>query len=311
MAAFAYHRKCRFRCFLWRLVLSCALEAQNSLSRKTAILIGVFAGFFSGMTGVGGGAILVSMMVVFLKTSQHKAHGTSLAIIVLVSLVGAIGYALPFLLGLPSKFVYQPELFISLAPTLAIASMFGVVLGAKIMTKLPALHLRRIFGIFLFFISFSMLTRGLIALGTLPGDIQPWPVVVWPVLGFVAGVASGILGIGGAMVMVPVMTLGAGIPQHMTQGITLAVITITTLTGAYTHYKLGNVDMQATTAIAPAAVVAGIISSYLATQIDPFWLTKIFGLAMLYFAFQFTFKNAAQRPTATQAAASEQKSADG
>ncbi len=255
----------------------------------TGIGIGLLVGFFSGVTGVGGGAVLVSLMVSMMGMAQHKAHGTSLAVIVSVAVVGAIGYALPFLLGIPSQFTYDPQLALFLIPPLAIASMFGVILGARIMTALPAPQLRRIFGIFLFFVSFSMLTRGVLAIGAPLDSMQDWPWLAWPGLGLIAGIFSGILGIGGAMVMVPVMTLGAGIPQHMTQGITLAVITITTLTGAITHYRLGNVDLAATRAIAPAAVVAVMCSSLLATQIDAFWLTKIFGLAMAYFGYQFTF----------------------
>ena len=105
------------------------------------------------------------------------------------------------------------------------------------------------------------------------------------------------LGIGGALIMVPFMTVGAGIERHLTQGITLAVICITTLTGGYTHYKLGNVDMKATVAIAPMAAIVGLVTSrFIATQISTPWLTGVFGLAMLYFAYQFTFVTAKPKP---------------
>lgn len=277
------------------------------MNRFGAIVTGLITGFFSGMTGVGGGAILVSLMVQLAGMGQHKAHGTSLAVIVSLAFFGAVAYAAPQALGLSASadYSYDWGLAAFLIPSLAFPSMVGVVLGAKIMTLLPARDLRRLFGWFLFFVAFTMLTRGLdriipgaFTIGAAPGELQDWPFVVWPVLGFVAGVFSGILGIGGAMVMVPVMTLGAGIPQHLTQGITLAVISLTTLTGAYTHYKLGNVDVTATLAIAPSAVVAVIISGYLATQIDAFWLTKVFGLAMAYFGYQFAFKTARPRQPA-------------
>ncbi|MEK7215265.1 MAG: sulfite exporter TauE/SafE family protein [Chloroflexota bacterium] len=259
--------------------------------------VGVVAGFFSGMTGVGGGAILVSLMVNFMGLTQHRAHGTSLAVIISVSLAAAVSYALPFLLGYPAKFEYDPDLARQLIPTLAIASMFGVILGAKIMAALPSRQLRRLFGVFLFFVAMSMFARG-IQVGNGPTDMNIWPFPAWVVLGFIAGVFSGILGIGGALVMVPVMTIGAGIEQHMTQGITLAVICITTLTGAYTHYRLGNVDLRATLAIAPAAVICGFLAGQLAAQIDTIWLTRVFGAAMLYFSYQFTFTGAPQRKPA-------------
>jgi len=278
-----------------------------SRSLLVPIQIGVVAGFFSGMTGVGGGAILVSLMVNFMGLTQHRAHGTSLAVIITVGLSAAIGYAMPYLRGEPAQFEYDPALAAQLIPTLAIASMFGVVLGAKIMAALPSRQLRRLFGVFLFFVALSMFARGL-QIGNAPPVPNIWPFPAWVALGFIAGVFSGILGIGGALVMVPVMTIGAGIQQHMTQGITLAVICITTLTGAYTHYKLGNVDLKATAAIAPAAVICGFLAARLATQIETVWLTRIFGLAMLYFSYQFTFTGASQRRPAAPTAAATPRS---
>jgi len=280
--------------------------------RVTGIVIGIFTGFFSGMTGVGGGAILVSLMVNFMAMTQHKAHGTSLAVIILGSLFSAIGYAMPYLTNDPAAFKYDPQLAMQLIPTLAFASMFGVVLGAKIMTTLPSKQLRRLFGVFLFFVAASALLRSAsdyipgLAFASPPAQATIWAWPAWIVLGFIAGVFSGILGIGGALVMVPIMTIGAGIEQHMTQGITLAVICITTLTGGYTHYKLGNVDLKATVAIAPAAAIAGFITSrYIATQISTPWLTLVFGLAMLYFSYQFTFTVTRPRAAAPGDAASQ------
>ena len=277
--------------------------------RTAGIVIGIFTGFFSAMTGVGGGAILVSLMVNFMGMSQHRAHGTSLTVIILTSLASAFGYVLPFITGgsVSSDYQYNPTLTLTLIPVLAFASMFGVVLGAKIMTKLPSKQLRRLFGVFLFFVSIQALSTLVPGTGfngtTVPADMGgtywklPEFLPVWIALGFAAGVGSGILGIGGALIMVPFMTVGAGIERHLTQGITLAVICITTLTGGYTHYKLGNVDMKATVAIAPMAAIVGLVTSrFIATQISTPWLTGVFGLAMLYFAYQFTFVTAKPKP---------------
>ncbi len=282
--------------------------------RLVGLIIGTFTGFFSAMTGVGGGAILVSLMVNFMGMSQHKAHGTSLTVIILTSLFSAFGYMLPFVTGsaVSSDYQWKPELLI-LIPVLAFASMFGVVLGAKIMTMLPSRQLRRVFGVFLFFVSLQALSTFIpnVNLGGTPAPAELgsyWPVPawlpLWVALGFVAGIGSGILGIGGALIMVPIMIVGAGIERHMTQGITLAVICITTLTGGYTHYKLGNVDMKATVAIAPMAAIVGLLTSrFVATQISTPWLTAVFGLAMLYFAYQFTFTVAKPRAAAPAEAA--------
>lgn len=117
------------------------LGALLSSQRGLTILTGAVTGLFSGFTGVGGGAILVSMMVSFLGLSQHKAHGTSLAVIVSLAFFGALTYAAQGYYDIP------------LTVLLALGSIFGVVAGDRLMVQLPSRQLRKAFGIFLFFVA--------------------------------------------------------------------------------------------------------------------------------------------------------------
>lgn len=109
-----------------------------------SVLIGAFDGVFSGLTGIGGGAVLVPLMVNILKVPQHTAHGTSLAIIVLVAFAGVPVYA-------QSGAVDWP-----LAAQLAAGSIFGVILGAKLMLRVTAPQLRRTFGALLALVALRM-----------------------------------------------------------------------------------------------------------------------------------------------------------
>jgi uncharacterized protein len=242
---------------------------------------------FSGLTGVGGGAILVSLLVSWLDLNQHRAQGTTPVAILPVALAGAATYLIQGFLGV---FRFDGWLALTLIPALALPSIAGVVIGGTWMAALPASQLRRAFGVFLFFVAFSMLTRGILPIGTPNGASLEVPFIFWVLLGFVSGVFSGFLGIGGAMVMIPFMTLGAGIPQHMTQGVSLAVVAVTTMAGALTQLRLQNVEMNAIPAMLPGSLIAVLIASLLAGRLDSFWLTKIFGVVMLYFGYQFTFR---------------------
>lgn len=252
---------------------------------RRAVTVGVATGLFSGLTGVGGGALVVSLMVSILGLTQRVAQGTAPAVILPVAFFGAITYTVQ---GMTGQFPFDTPLALRLIPALAIPSIFGVVIGATWMTNLPAAQLRRAFGVFLFFVSLSMLLRGADA-GAAASTSTDVPFIFWVLLGFVSGVFSGFLGIGGAMVMIPFLTLGAGISQHMTQGITLGVVAITTVAGAYTNYKLHNLDTRVTTVMAPSAIVTVIGASLVAGILDAFWLTKICGAVLGYFAWQFTF----------------------
>lgn len=119
---------------------------SQSRQRGISILVGAFDGLFSGLTGVGGGAVLVPLLVTALKVPQHHAHGSSLAIIVLIAAAGTAVYA------------GQDSVNWTLTAQLAVGSTVGVIVGAKLMLRVPATPLRRAFAALLLLIALKMLT---------------------------------------------------------------------------------------------------------------------------------------------------------
>ncbi|MEG6586434.1 sulfite exporter TauE/SafE family protein [Dendrosporobacter sp. 1207_IL3150] len=115
------------------------------MSEKVKLLfIGLSAGILSGLLGVGGGIILVPAMTHFLNLTQHKAHATSLAIIVPTALISSIIY------GLHGNIQLREAVY------LAIGSSAGAMLGAKLMTKISANQLKLVFGLLLITIGIRM-----------------------------------------------------------------------------------------------------------------------------------------------------------
>lgn len=100
------------------------------------ILIGIVAGMFSGMFGIGGGLIMVPAMVFFLAMSQHSAQGTSLGVLVVpVAAVAAYNY-------------YKAgELNIKYALIIALSFVIGGYLGSKISLGMSEVILKRVFGV--------------------------------------------------------------------------------------------------------------------------------------------------------------------
>ena len=101
----------------------------------------------AGFLGIGGGTILVPMMVGFLWLDQHKAHGTSLAIIVPIAIAGAVIYA------------QRGHIDWTLVATIGGGSVVGVVAGAKLMMKISPQRLRQAFGIYTITIAVLLLLR--------------------------------------------------------------------------------------------------------------------------------------------------------
>ncbi len=112
---------------------------------SSGLLIGAAAGTVSGLTGLGGGVVLIPLMLAMLGFTQHKAHGTSLAIVAITAVAGAIQYA---------RLGYLDA---QLAIELASGSVIGVLVGARLMARVPAKQLRRGFGLLLLLVGVKML----------------------------------------------------------------------------------------------------------------------------------------------------------
>ncbi len=108
-------------------------------------LIGAAGGFVSGFFGAGGGLIIVPALVNLLKVDEYKARGTTLATILLCTLVTAIFY---------SKFNYFDWL---LSIKAVIGGVIGGVIGAKIMKKIPEEILSITFNLFLIIMAVRMI----------------------------------------------------------------------------------------------------------------------------------------------------------
>ncbi len=101
------------------------------------------------------------------------------------------------------------------------------------------------------------------------------------VLGLVVGVISGVLGIGGAVFIVPALVYIYGWEQHMAQGTTLAMlIPPIGIFAAMSYYKAGHVDLKVAGLLCLGFIVGGYFGGLFAHQLPSDTLRKIFGAAL-------------------------------
>ncbi|WP_324209737.1 sulfite exporter TauE/SafE family protein [Flavobacterium sp.] len=105
------------------------------------------------------------------------------------------------------------------------------------------------------------------------------------IIGIMAGILSGLVGVGGGVVMVPMLVLFLGFSQHQAQGTSLAVLVVpVTAIAVYNYYKEGYIDWRYAAIIAVFFVIGGYFGSKLAINIDQKMLKKIFGVVLLLIA---------------------------
>lgn len=109
-----------------------------------SIFIGFFAGIINGLFGSGGGAIIVPSLTLLLGLTHHKAHATSLLIILPFSIISFI--------------IYYNNQYADIGITFKVSfgGIIGAYFGAKALNKIPNSYLKRIFGICLCIVAIRM-----------------------------------------------------------------------------------------------------------------------------------------------------------
>ena len=236
--------------------------------------IGLGAGILSGLLGVGGGFILVPAMVYLIGLSQHEAHGTSLAVMMFIVILGAVTYG------------SNGQVDWLVAVELAIGGVFGAMIGARLCSRIHAKHLRRYFGLLLILVAVRMIWDVVSsASGNAPVNgqmVSAYGIGAVAVLGLglLTGILSGLMGVGGGIIMVPALVYLMGLGQKMAQGISLAVIIPVSISGTVIHSRHGNVRTDVWYWLALGGVAGGLLGARLAQILPNEALRAIFGALM-------------------------------
>ncbi len=110
------------------------------------------------------------------------------------------------------------------------------------------------------------------------------------VLGLLAGYFSGLVGIGGGVIIVPALVLLFGFSQHTAQGTTLALLVPPIgLLAVWAYFRQGNVDVRAALFIALGFVIGGYLGGKLAAGMQEGTLRRIFALLLLLLGMRMLF----------------------
>lgn len=108
--------------------------------------------------------------------------------------------------------------------------------------------------------------------------------------GLLAGSLSGLIGIGGGVIIIPILVIFAGLSQKMAQGTTLALLVPPIgILAAWTYYKQGYVDFPIAGLICVGFIFGGLIGAKFATSLSDQTLERIFGIALLIISIKMIF----------------------
>jgi uncharacterized membrane protein YfcA len=115
--------------------------------------------------------------------------------------------------------------------------------------------------------------------------MSPTMLLILIIIGIVTGVMAGMLGIGGAIIMIPALVYIMGVTQSTAQGTSLAVMLPPIgIIAAYNYYKAGQVNIKFAIILAVCFLVGSYFGSKLAITLPQAVLKKIFGILLLLVA---------------------------
>lgn len=259
------------------------------------VLIGCIAGVASGMFGIGGGIIIVPALILLAGFTIVQANGTSLAALLLP-------------VGLPAVLAYHREKLVHWKAAAGLVSglLIGVYGGAQIALALPQDTLKRIYGLFLLYMAWRFIEplvlwrtirqknaaqQGKPEVVTTSNDITRPVSILWMLaLGILAGVSSGMFGIGGGNIIVPILVAFLGFDQKLAIGTSLAALLLPVgLPGVFLYGRAGQLDWQVALPLALGLLSGVLVGARITISLPSQTVKRIYGVFLFIMGLRFLF----------------------
>ncbi|WP_080832899.1 sulfite exporter TauE/SafE family protein [Cohnella massiliensis] len=253
-------------------------------------LIGVVSAIFGSIVGLGGGIVIVPSLVLIAPAmlgeavSTQTAVGTSLAVLILTAFTATWTYKKQGKVDFKTGWL----LFATSGP--------AAMAGAAATNDVPKGPFQLSFGLFMFVMFVLMIARERMkplsrdwpvrrTFADADGNVYEYGYSIGLALAIGAGVgvSSGLFGIGGGSLFVPLMVLLFGFPPHVATATSMFVILLSSVTGSAVHAANGNIDWLLFAALAPGAIVGGKLGAAIAARMTGkqlMWLLRATLLAV-------------------------------
>ena len=246
------------------------------------LLTGFFAGFVGGLLGIGGCSIMLPILVFVYDYSEVVAIGTTITAVVLTAASGALAH---MRIGNVDK---------ETALVVGSAGVIGAAVGDVVFMLLagsPSI-LDFVLGFAFLYVSLRMVVEGLrgTGKGMLEGDRVPGTQATKAAIGFATGITSGIVGLGGGYLLVPLFVYVLGSPVKIAIGTSLLSFLPLAITSAAPKLFMGQADPLAAIALGLGTIAGAQIGAKSVTKVPSKTLKLLFGIVFLTVSIKFITK---------------------
>ncbi len=264
------------------------------------VLVGFLAGTVGSLVGLGGGIIIVPSLLVlgyfypqFAHITPQIAVGTSLLLVVLTSLSSTIFYMKEKRIDFQSGLLF----FIGSGP--------GAILGAYLTRYFQSDYFFIAFGIFMILVAAILTFQDRFKRRKIKWDVPRTFVdgsgekyeygyhrATAITISVLVGLISGLFGIGGGTLLVPMMIILFSFPPHVATATSMFIILLSSIFGSATHVIQDNIDWIAALLLAPGAWIGGKTGAWISTKLSGKGLMIALRLALVLVAIRMIMKGA-------------------
>ena len=256
-------------------------ETSSKPAWHRLVGVGLIGGFFAGIFGVGGGLLMVPLLLWWTQMDQRQANATSLLAITPAAIIGAISY------GVGGVFAWLPAIFV------AAGSVTGAQLGAWILTRIPLVPLKWSFIAF-------VLISGTMLFVTVPNrealfELTALTATLLIVLGVLMGIASGLFGIGGGVIVIPALMLFLGQSDLVAKSVSLLAMAPGSLSGSLSHLRYKTASLRDGVWVSLGAVLTTPVGAVVAFGLSPQAAAVLFGALTVFIATSLIYRALKER----------------
>jgi len=270
---------------------------MDPFSLISILLFGIFAGCLGAMLGLGGGVLMIIFFILVLNLPAHQAVALSLLAVIASSSMGG------------SVYLKDKITNVKLAMVLETCTVTGAVAGAILALILPSLFTEIVLGIVIFFAAFMMFKSprsekivppeagSRLVLGGFYDALTKCDVLYTPVrmriglfASLLAGSISGIAGIGGGVVMVPIMNLVMKVPIKAAAGTSNFMVGVTAAASAFIYLTGGFVDPYAAVPTVLGIMLGAYAGTRIMVRVESITIKRLLGVVLILFGIILFFK---------------------
>lgn len=241
-------------------------------------LLGFGSGFVGSIVGLGGGVFIVPGLLILFGLPLREA--------VAASLVGVVATSA----GSAAVYLREGRVDLPLALRLEVMAVAGAVGGGLAAALVPPHFLYFLFAAVVLYAALAMFrggTRGPTTVGG-PGEVRHMGIGMTASAG--AGMASGLLGIGGGFAKVPIMHAVMGIPLEVAAATSAFMVGLTASAGAWIYWIRGDMVLAYAAPVALGVLAGSAVGARISDRVPTLWIRIVLTVILVYVAGEMAWR---------------------